>query len=241
MEIIPAIDIKGGKCVRLTQGKFDKQDLYSDHPVDIAIRWRDEGATRLHIVDLDGARTGSPQNRDIISEIVKVVGIPVQVGGGIRNEQVADEMLALGVDRVIFGTAAIADPNIGISFKRLGERAILGLDAIGGMVAVQGWQKATQVSAIDLALDMQRRGAKRIIFTDISRDGMLQGPNVAATQSLMKDLSIPVIASGGVSGMADLMALIRIGVEAVIVGKSLYENAVRLPDAIALAKDGAFR
>ncbi len=235
MEIIPAIDIKGGKCVRLTQGNFEKQNLYSDDPVKIAKRWKDEGATRLHIVDLDGARMGTPQNRDIVRDIIRRVGLPVQLGGGIRSGEFADRMLAIGVDRVIFGTAALADPLIGEVFARLGDRAILGLDAIGGMVAVQGWQQATQVPALQLALQMQEKGARRIIFTDISRDGMMEGPNVAATQALMRALNIPVIASGGVSKLEDLAALKDIAVEGVIVGKSLYENAIRLPDAIALA------
>jgi phosphoribosylformimino-5-aminoimidazole carboxamide ribotide isomerase len=238
MEIIPAIDIKGGKCVRLTQGKFDQQNLYSDNPVKIAQRWKDEGAKRLHIVDLDGARMGSPQNRDIVRDIIRRVGLPVQLGGGIRSGEFADRMLNIGVDRVIFGTAAVNDPLIGEVFTRLGERAILGLDAIGGMVAVEGWQQATQVPAIDLALKMQKLGARRIIFTDISRDGMMQGPNIAATHSLMRALTIPVIASGGVSSLDDLRALMEIDVEAVIVGKSLYENTVRLPEAIALTGIG---
>jgi phosphoribosylformimino-5-aminoimidazole carboxamide ribotide isomerase len=235
MEIIPAIDIKGGKCVRLTQGNFEKQHLYSDDPVKIAKRWKDEGATRLHIVDLDGARIGSPQNREIVRDIIRRVGLPIQLGGGIRTGEYADRMINIGVDRVIFGTAAISDPLIGDIFARLGERAILGLDAIGGMVAVQGWQQATQIPALQLALEMQAKGAKRIIFTDISRDGMLEGPNIAATAALMRALTIPVIASGGVSKLDDIAELKKIGVEGVIIGKSLYENTVRLPEAIALA------
>jgi phosphoribosylformimino-5-aminoimidazole carboxamide ribotide isomerase len=178
---------------------------------------------------------GTPQNRDIVRDIIRRVGLPVQLGGGIRSGEFADRMLAIGVDRVIFGTAALADPLIGEVFARLGDRAILGLDAIGGMVAVQGWQQATQVPALQLALQMQEKGARRIIFTDISRDGMMEGPNVAATQALMRALNIPVIASGGVSKLEDLAALKDIAVEGVIVGKSLYENAIRLPDAIALA------
>jgi phosphoribosylformimino-5-aminoimidazole carboxamide ribotide isomerase len=238
MEIIPAIDIKGGKCVRLTQGDFNRQNLYADNPVIVAKRWKDEGATRLHVVDLDGARLGTPQNSEIVREIVRQVGIPVQLGGGIRSGEIADELLAFGVDRVIFGTAALSDPEIGDVFARLGERAVLGLDAIGGMVAVQGWQQATKIPALQLALDLQSKGAKRIIFTDISRDGMMDGPNVAATLALMNALEIPVIASGGVSKLSDIAALNEIDCEAVVVGKSLYENTVDLAEAIALVTQG---
>jgi phosphoribosylformimino-5-aminoimidazole carboxamide ribotide isomerase len=237
MEIIPAIDIKGGKCVRLTQGDFEKQNIYSDDPVKIAQRWKSEGATRLHIVDLDGARIGSPQNTDIVQDIIRRVGLPIQLGGGIRSGEIADRMLNIGVDRVIFGSAAIKDPLIGKVFARLGERAILGIDATGGMVAVHGWVVATEVPALQLALDMQAKGARRIIFTDIARDGMLDGPNIAATDALLQQLNIPVIASGGVSGIQDIAALKKINVEGVIVGKSLYENTLRLPEAIALAAE----
>jgi phosphoribosylformimino-5-aminoimidazole carboxamide ribotide isomerase len=237
MEIIPAIDLKGGKCVRLTQGNYDKQNIYSDDPVKIAQRWKDEGATRLHIVDLDGARMGTPQNRDVVREIIRRVKLPVQLGGGIRSGDAADRMLSIGVDRVIFGTAALADPLIGEVFARLGERAILGLDAKNGKVAVQGWLETSETTALQLALDMQAKGARRIIFTDISKDGMMQGPNIEATLALMKALKIPVIASGGVSTIADIAALKAINVEGVIVGKSLYENTVRLPEAIALAAE----
>jgi phosphoribosylformimino-5-aminoimidazole carboxamide ribotide isomerase len=235
MEIIPAIDIKNGKCVRLTQGDFAKENLYSNDPVKIAQRWKAEGATRLHIVDLDGARIGMPQNMTIIRDIIRRVGLPIQLGGGIRTAEVADRMLGIGIDRIIFGTAAIANPNIGETFQRLGEKAILGLDSIGGMVAVEGWQQATQITATQLAIEMALYGARRIIFTDIARDGMMQGPNLSATEMLMKVIKIPVIASGGVSKMEDISALKRIGVEGVIIGKSLYENTVRLPEAIALA------
>jgi len=237
MEIIPAIDLKGGKCVRLTQGDYEKQNIYSDDPVKIATRWRDEGATRLHIVDLDGARLGAPQNRDVVRDIIRRVGLPVQLGGGIRSGEAADRMLNIGVDRVIFGTAALSDPLIGEAFARLGERAILGLDAKDGKVAVQGWLHTSEVTALQLALELQAKGARRIIFTDISKDGMLEGPNIEATLAMMQALQIPVIASGGVSSLADIAALKAIDVEGVIVGKSLYENTVRLPEAIALAAE----
>jgi phosphoribosylformimino-5-aminoimidazole carboxamide ribotide isomerase len=237
MEIIPAIDIRGGKCVRLTQGDYTQQNVYADDPVLMAKRWKSEGATRLHVIDLDGAKAGSPQNEAVIAEIVRSVDIPVQLGGGIRTGEIADRLLSLGVDRVIFGTAALSDPAIGDVFARLGERAILGLDAKKGKVAVHGWLETSEITALQLALDLQARGAKRIIFTDIAKDGMMQGPNIEATLALMSALNIPVIASGGVSKLADIGALKAINVEGVIVGKSLYENTVRLPEAIALAAE----
>ncbi len=237
MEIIPAIDLKDGKCVRLTQGDYDKQNVYSDDPVEIARRWKAQGATRLHIVDLDGAKAGAPQNEAVVRAIVRQVDLPVQLGGGIRNGETADRLLSIGVDRVIFGTAALADPLIGDAFARLAEHAILGLDAKDGMVAVHGWLETSQVTALQLALDMQAKGARRIIFTDIAKDGMMQGPNITATKALMDALTIPVIASGGVSKIADIAALKLINVEGVIVGKSLYEGTVDLLEAIALAAE----
>jgi len=235
MEIIPAIDLKGGKCVRLTQGRFDATRQYSDDPLMVAKRWRDEGAKRLHLVDLDGARTGSPsvENVAIVKEIVRQVGLPVQLGGGIRNADRARRMIELGVSRVIIGTAAVSDPLVGELFAELGEQAILGLDAVGGMVAIEGWQQATQSTAIAFAQEMQRRGVVRIIFTDIARDGMLEGPNIPATQSIQRAVSIPVIASGGVGNIDHIRALATTGVEAVIVGKSLYEGTLSLSEAIA--------
>ncbi|HEY3333105.1 MAG TPA: 1-(5-phosphoribosyl)-5-[(5-phosphoribosylamino)methylideneamino]imidazole-4-carboxamide isomerase [Capsulimonadaceae bacterium] len=234
MEIIPAIDLKGGKCVRLTQGKFDQVQQYSNDPLKIARKWRDEGATRLHIVDLDGAREGkpNPENVDIVCEIVKHIGIPVQIGGGIRNRDTAQRMLDTGIDRVIIGTAAVADPNIGELFQAYGERIVLGIDASNGMVAVQGWQEATQLKATDFAKDMVSKGVRRIIFTDIARDGMLTGPNIPALEGMLDAVSIPIIASGGVAVVKDIRLLAATRAEAVIVGKSLYEGTLSLSEAI---------
>ncbi|HEX5322703.1 MAG TPA: 1-(5-phosphoribosyl)-5-[(5-phosphoribosylamino)methylideneamino]imidazole-4-carboxamide isomerase [Capsulimonadaceae bacterium] len=235
MEIIPAIDIKGGKCVRLTQGKFDQQNLYSNDPVKIAKRWQDEGARRLHIVDLDAARVGMPQNQQIVRDIMRRTGLPVQLGGGIRSGELAQRMINIGVDRVILGTAAATDPLIGEIFRSLGEKAILGLDATNGMVAIQGWAQATSLPAVDFARTMVEKGARRIIFTDIARDGMLNGPNLAAIQEIQRAVSVPIIASGGVSSLKDIQDIKALGVEGVILGKSLYEGTVFLPDAIKLA------
>ena len=201
MEIIPAIDLKAGKCVRLTQGQFDQTRQYSDDPLKVAKRWRDEGATRLHIVDLDGARVREPRTRTMSRSSRISFGVSAcrcrSVGNPHRPSR-ARRMVQLGIDRVIIGTAAVSDPLIGEVFRELGEHAVLGLDARGGMVAIEGWQSATGEPAVSFAVKMAAHGVRRIIFTDIAVDGMLTGPNVAATQSVRQAVSIPVIASGGV-------------------------------------------
>jgi phosphoribosylformimino-5-aminoimidazole carboxamide ribotide isomerase len=237
MECIPAIDLKGGKCVRLTQGKFEQTNLYSDDPVTIAKRWVNEGATRLHIIDLDGARTGMPstQHLTIIRDIIRRFKVPVQLGGGIRTRDVVERMLGIGIDRVIIGTAAVQDPLVGELFQQHGERVVVGIDAKGGMVAVNGWLDTTEMPAIKFAEQMEKLGARRIIFTDISRDGMLEGVNLAAVQHILKAVKIPVIAAGGVSTVQDITDLKAIGAEGAILGKALYENKLRLPDAFAAA------
>ena len=238
MECIPAIDLKGGKCVRLTQGKFEQQQLYSNDPLTIAKRWQREGATRLHIIDLDGARTGMPSvdHLHLIRDIMRRLNLPVQLGGGIRSRDVVQRMLNLGIDRVIIGTAALSDPLIGEVFRDFGEHIVLGIDARDGMVAVDGWVETTQIPAIDFAQRMVKIGARRIIFTDIARDGMLQGVNLEAVKALIDAVQVPVIAAGGVSSVEDIKELIAIGAEGAILGKALYENALRLPDALAAAK-----
>jgi phosphoribosylformimino-5-aminoimidazole carboxamide ribotide isomerase len=239
MECIPAIDLKGGKCVRLTQGKFEQQNLYSDDPLTIAKRWVTEGATRLHIIDLDGARTGMPslQHLNIVRDIIRRLKIRVQLGGGMRSREVVERVLnSTGVDRVILGTSAVADPLIGEIFRNYQDKIVVGIDATDGMVAVQGWAQTTTFAAIEFAQEMEKRGAKRIIFTDIARDGMLQGVNVAAVQSIIKAVGIPVIAAGGVTTVQDIQDLSAIGAEGAILGKTLYENLLRLPDALAAAQ-----
>lgn len=237
MEIIPAIDLKNGKCVRLTQGRFDDVKQYSDDPLKIARRWKDEGATRLHLVDLDGARTGqpNPENVDIVCQIVKHIGIPAQIGGGIRSRETARRMLDTGIDRIIIGTAAVSDPDIPALFAEFGDRLVLGIDATQGKVAVQGWQHATHLSATDFAREMHAKGVRRIIFTDIARDGMLTGPNIPALRAMLDAVPVPVIASGGVSSLKDIAELSKTRAEAAIVGKALYEGALTLIDAIAAA------
>ena len=237
MEIIPAIDLKSGKCVRLTQGRFDHEKQYSDDPLKIARRWRDDGAARLHVVDLDGAREGkpSPENVAIVRQIVRQIGLPVQLGGGIRSREAAERALESGVDRIIVGTAAVSDPSIAELFASLGDRIVLGIDAVMGKVAVHGWQQATHLKATEFAAEMVAKGVRRIIFTDISRDGMLTGPNIPALEAMIDAAKVPVIASGGVGSLKDIRDLSGTRAEAIIVGKALYEGTLNLTDAIATA------
>lgn len=239
MEIIPAIDIMNGKCVRLVQGRFDQATVFSDDPVQMARRWENEGALRLHIVDLNGSRVGSPQEIETIKRIVAAVSIPVQLGGGIRTLEIARTMLDLGVDRVIIGTSAALDTDLAARFfGELGERAVLGVDARDGKVAVKGWEEVTNEDATEFAQRMSLLGAKRLIYTDISRDGMLQGANVSAMTRMAESINIPVIASGGVSTLEDirkLKALTSVGVEGAILGRALYAGKLTLREALAAA------
>ncbi|MEN6372275.1 MAG: 1-(5-phosphoribosyl)-5-[(5-phosphoribosylamino)methylideneamino]imidazole-4-carboxamide isomerase [Armatimonadota bacterium] len=240
MEVIPAIDIIGGKCVRLVQGQFDQETVFSDSPADMAKEWEQQGATRLHVVDLDGARTGAPENMSVLEAIVNTVNIPVQVGGGMRSINKAKQVLDVGVERVIVGTSAALDSETAKTmFDELGERVILGVDALNGYVAVRGWQARTEERAVDFARRMAALGAKRIIFTDISRDGMLSGVNAFAVEKMVSAVDIPVIASGGVGSIADIKRLRPLknkGLEGVILGKALYVGSVVLPEAISAAR-----
>src|ERR1041385_2675655 len=236
MQIIPAIDIKGGKCVRLRQGEFTQVETYSEDPVKFALRWQQEGAARLHVVDLDGARMGSPQNMDVIRQIVRRVTIPVQLGGGIRNAEVAGRMLNIGIDRVILGTSvAQSDQTAQGAFMQFGDKIIVGIDAKEGFVAVSGWQERLNESAVAFAKRIVALGARRIIFTDIGRDGMLNGPNIAALKEMLSAVAVPVIASGGVGNIEHVRALKAVAapnLEGAIVGKALYTGNVSLSDAI---------
>jgi phosphoribosylformimino-5-aminoimidazole carboxamide ribotide isomerase len=239
LEIIPAIDMMDGKCVRLVQGRFDQSTVFSDDPVDAARRWVDEGAGRLHLVDLNGSRFGALQETETIKRIISAVNIPVQLGGGIRTLEIAQNMIDLGVDRVILGTSAALDFALAESiFQRLGEKAVLGIDAKDGYVAIKGWTEITGETAVEFALKMQDMGAKRIIYTDISRDGMLKGVNIPAMKQMAESVDMPVIASGGVSSIDDIEKLKAIecaGIEGVIVGKALYTGDLTLKNAIAIA------
>ena len=239
MEIIPAIDLKGGKCVRLRQGEFTQVETYTEDPVKYAQRWEQEGAKRLHIVDLDGARTGMPQNMEAVRNIMRRVSIPVQLGGGIRNAEIVERMLRIGVDRVILGTSAASDEQMTQgALMQFGDKIIIGVDAKDGFVSVQGWQAQTGESAVAFARRMESLGAKRIIFTDIARDGMLSGPNTEALREILATVSIPVIASGGIASVDDVRTLAGLGsanLEGVIVGKALYAGRITVRDAVAAA------
>lgn len=239
MQIIPAIDIRGGKCVRLIQGRFEDETVFADDPAEMAAHWASLGAKRLHVVDLDGAKTGQPHNLTAIARIVDAVKVPVQVGGGIRSVEIANGMLDIGVERVIIGTSAVLDRAFAHEmFATLGESVILALDAKDGLVATHGWQEVSDLRAVDFAKEMEALGARRILHTDIGRDGMLAGVNLEAMEQMARGVDIPVIASGGVTSMDDILNLKKLehlGIEGVITGKALYTNAIHLPEAIVAA------
>ena len=243
MIIFPAIDIRGGKCVRLEEGRFDRETVFAEKPMDAARRWVEAGTEWLHIVDLDGARAGKPVNLEVVSEIAKEFGVKVQLGGGIRTVENVSEVLAAGIHRVILGSVAVRSPELVRQVcSEFGERIVIGIDARGGEVAVDGWEKSGLMQVDELALRMKDAGATRIIYTDISRDGMLTGVNIPATLQLAKKSGLAVIASGGVKGMEDILALQPLtqkGIEGVIIGKALYTGAILLPDALRAARGGS--
>lgn len=234
MQLYPAIDIKEGKCVRLTQGVFDNIKVYSDSPSQIAKLWVSQGATFLHLVDLDGALAGKAVNGAIIKEIIEAVDVPVQLGGGIRSEEAVKSILDLGVHRVIIGTKAVKEPEfIKVLIERFGpEQIVAGIDAKDGKVAVEGWEKVSTLTAIELCSKMKEYGVRHVVYTDISRDGMLTGPNISATKKLTEEIGMDIIASGGVSCMEDLQKLYEEGIGGTIIGKALYEKRLNLGDAI---------
>lgn len=240
MIVIPAIDLKEGKCVRLEQGLMEKDTVFNDDPGAQARAWQDQGAELLHIVDLDGAFAGQPKNRAAIEAIIKAITIPAQLGGGIRDIATIEAYLSLGLERVIIGTAAQRNPElVREACAKYPGRIVVGIDAKNGMVAVQGWAEVTNITAVELARKFEDCGVAAIIYTDISRDGMLQGPNLEATRALAEAVSIPIIASGGVSSLKDIQNLMDIessGISGVITGKAVYTGAIQLAEAIALTK-----
>ena len=239
MEIIPAIDIRDGKCVRLLQGRYDEETIYGDDPVEMAQRWESEGGTRLHVVDLDGARAGKPANLEIIARIASALKIPVQMGGGLREREDIERVLQAGVSRCIVGTKAAREPQWAQQiFAEFGDQIILGLDARDGFVSTSGWEESTQLPSAHFAQTMQSFGCARIIFTDIARDGTLAGPNAIALREIAEAVDIPVIASGGVHKSTDIRILKNIpNVEGAIVGKALYEGTATMAQLLAVAKD----
>ncbi|AMV73568.1 1-(5-phosphoribosyl)-5-[(5-phosphoribosylamino) methylideneamino]imidazole-4-carboxamide isomerase [Desulfuromonas carbonis] len=240
MLVIPAIDLKEGRCVRLEQGLMEKDTVYSDDPGAQARSWQDQGGELLHIVDLDGAFAGVPKNKAAIAAIVKAISIPTELGGGIRDLATIEAYLDLGIDRVILGTVAKENPAlVAEACRKFPGHIVVGIDAKDGLVAVRGWAEVTAKKATDLAREMEGLGVSAIIYTDIARDGMLQGPNLEATGALAEAISIPVIASGGVSSLQDIRNLLAIeakGVAGVITGKAIYTGSLDLREAVRIAK-----
>ena len=239
MIIIPAVDIKNGQCVRLAQGDFGRVTIYSENPPEMARLWAEKGAERIHIVDLDGSVAGLPQNAQVIVDIAGTVDVPIEVGGGIRNMETIDYYLDNGVANVILGTAAVLDGEfVRRAAKKHPGKIILGIDALAGAVAVQGWTQKTGQNAVDLARQFQACEIMAIVYTDIQRDGMETGVNVEQTRQLARAVSVPVIASGGVATLADIDALLAVrdcSFYGVIIGRALYTGAISLEDAIAKA------
>ncbi len=237
MYIIPAIDLRDGKCVRLIQGQYDRQINYRDDPVEQAREFNSDGALWLHIVDLDGAKLGRPVNTDTISAIVSLGGLNIEVGGGLREEASIRHLLDIGVSRVIIGTKAVSDLEW---FSRMAEkfpgRIVLGLDAKGSKVATHGWTQDSPQTLLEFATQAARLPLAAIIYTDIAKDGMMAGPNFERTKAIVETVDLPVIASGGVNSIEDIKKLVEIGPEAVVIGRSLYEGTLKLPDAIKAAK-----
>ncbi len=239
MDIIPAIDLKGGKCVRLFQGRRDRGTVFSDRPWEVAKRWEDEGARRLHVVDLDGAFFGRPIHGREIERIVTSVDIPTQVGGGMRNLEAMERYFSMGVDRIVLGTMAQRFPDfVRQACSAFSSKVMVSIDARNGRVAVEGWKEMTSVEVIPLAHRLEGEGVVAIVFTDIGRDGTERGVNLKQTRKLAESIDIPVIAAGGVSKLKDIEALLkmeRLGVIGVIIGKALYSGGIHLKEALALS------
>ncbi len=238
MQIIPAIDIRGGKCVRFEQGDYERETVFDEDPASVAERWQAQGARRLHVVDLDGAREGRPVNGDTVNRILAAASVPVQVAGGVRDVETVQEYLDAGADRVVLGTMAIKDPaallNMIAQFR---DRIIVSVDARDGVVRTEGWTEGSDVNALDMVRDLSEIGARRIVYTDISADGMLGGPNFAAITQLLEVVSglispVAVIAAGGISSVDHVRELARLGVHGAIVGKALYMGALDLGEAL---------
>jgi len=236
MYIIPAIDLRDGKCVRLIQGKYDRQITYHDDPVKQAKEFISAGAEWLHIVDLDGAKLGRPVNTDTISAIAALRQLKIEVGGGLRDEASIKQLLDIGVERVIIGTKAVSDFEwFSRMAKRFSGKIVLGLDARGSNVATHGWTQKSPRKLLDFAVESARLPIAAIIYTDIAKDGMMTGPNLERTKTLIEIVTVPVIASGGVSKINDIKELAKLGAAAVIIGRSLYEGTLNLSDAIHIA------
>tara|TARA_B100000212_G_C27303377_1_gene502480 strand:+ start:23 stop:793 length:771 start_codon:yes stop_codon:yes gene_type:complete len=241
MEIIPAIDLLQGKCVRLNQGNYNEVTKFNSDPVEQAQIWESQGANRLHLVDLDGAKTGEPINDQTIKEIKKSIKIPIQLGGGIRTADRAKELFGIGIDRIILGTSAIEDPNlVGVLSQEYPKRVAVGIDSREGIVATRGWLKQSEITSLDLAKQLNDLELAAIISTDIATDGTLEGPNIKALREIAEISSNPVIASGGIGSIADLISLADLekeGIKGIIVGRALYDGSIDLKEAILILKN----
>lgn len=235
MEVIPAIDLRGGRCVRLYQGDFDREEVFGDDPVAMALRWQSEGATRLHVVDLDGAASGSPENVDAIRAIAASVGIAIEVGGGIRDMDKAVLLSDAGADRLVLGTSAVEDPDLVTRMlDRFGaDSVVVSVDARDGWAALRGWKQPTQMRALELMERMVALGVKRLEYTDINRDGTMTEPNFEAVTEALNHVKVPIIAAGGIASARHLERLAGLGVEGAIVGTALYTGAISLPEVLA--------
>lgn len=245
MEVIPAIDLLEGRCVRLYQGDYDQSQVFDENPVEVARRWADEGATRLHLVDLDGAKAGKPENWKAIEAIATAVDVPIEVGGGLRDRDRVAALFNRGVQYAILGTAAVENPDLVSTLSaEFPGQIIVGIDARDGKVATRGWLETSEIEAIALAQDMAQRGAAAVIYTDIKRDGTLQGPNMEALRAIAEATTIPIIASGGMSSVSDLLKLLtleRLGVNGVIIGKALYTGDIVLKEALRAIGPGRWQ
>ena len=242
MQIWPAIDLRGGKCVRLRQGDYDRETVFGDDPAEMAKRWVEQGAQFLHLVDLDGARDGKLVNRNAIAAIRAAVAVPCELGGGIRDEQTIDDLLNLGLDRLVIGTKALKEPDW--FRKTCGHypgKLALGIDARGGRVATEGWLETSDVAASELANQFSDQPLASIIYTDIAKDGMLAGTNLPAMQEMKEAVDVPVIASGGVTNVEDVRQLARVGMAGCIIGRALYEGTLTIADAIFASKISSIR
>lgn len=239
MKIVPAVDIRGGLCVNLIQGDYGKETVFSEDPVDQAMQWRDQGAALVHIVDLDGAKAGHCCIEDELRAMTQA-NLSIEVGGGIRDMDTVSKLIDLGVTRVVLGTAAHEDPDfLNESVAQYGDHIAVGIDGNNGKVALSGWLDVTETSSVEFAKKMQSAGVERIIYTDILSDGMMKGPNIAATRELAQGISIPVTASGGMSALTDIEKVKELethGVDEVIIGRALYLDIFTLPQAITAAK-----
>ncbi len=239
MQIWPAIDIRNGKCVRLRQGDYQQETVYGSSPADMADRWVTEGACGLHIVDLDGARDGISQNHDAISEIARQINVPIQVGGGIRSAETMDRYHDMGIKRWVLGTRALQDPQwVREMIVRFPDQIVIGIDALDGYAVTDGWLKKTQIPAVEFAKQISTQPIAGIIYTDISKDGMLSGPNLEAMGQMQQTVDVPVIASGGVTTADDIARLAALGLAGCIVGRALYEGRLTLAQAIDAAATG---